>query len=72
MKVTKITNLPVQDNEGRLYYTVRVDTDAGIHGLGEVGIRSWGRAIANAVDHLGECIRRLVVQEILNLCLGRW
>ncbi|GIT59995.1 MAG: hypothetical protein Ct9H300mP19_19430 [Dehalococcoidia bacterium] len=24
---------------------VRVDTDAGHHGLGEVGIRNWGRAI---------------------------
>ena len=56
MKVTKITNLPVQDSEGRLYYTVRVDTDAGIHGLGEVGISNWGRAIANAVDHLGELV----------------
>ena len=56
MKVTKITNLPVQDDEGRLYYTVRVDTDAGIHGLGEVGISNWGRAIANAVDHLGELV----------------
>ena len=56
MKVTKITNLPVQDNEGRLYYTVRVDTDAGIHGLGEVGISNWGRAIANAVDHLSELV----------------
>ena len=56
MKVTKITNLPVQDSEGRLYYTVRVDTDAGIYGLGEVGISNWGRAIANAVDHLGELV----------------
>ena len=56
MKVRKITNLPVQDNEGRVYYTVRVDTDAGIHGLGEVGISNWGRAIANAVDHLGELV----------------
>ena len=56
MKVTKITNLPVQDSEGRLYYTVRVETDAGIYGLGEVGISNWGRAIANAVDHLGELV----------------
>ncbi|MDP6056915.1 MAG: mandelate racemase/muconate lactonizing enzyme family protein, partial [Dehalococcoidia bacterium] len=56
MKVTKITNFPVQSKEGGVYYIVRVDTDAGIHGLGEVGIRSWGRAIANAVDHLGELV----------------
>lgn len=56
MKVTKITNLPVQSKEGGVYYIVRVDTDSGIHGLGEVGIRSWGRAIGNAVNHLAELV----------------
>lgn len=56
MKVTGIKNLPVQDKDGRSYYVVRVDTDAGIYGLGEVGIRNWGRAIGNAVDHLAELV----------------
>ncbi len=56
MKVTQIRNLSVQDSDGRSYYVVRVDTDAGIHGLGEVGIRNWGRAIGNAVDHLAELV----------------
>ena len=56
MKVTRITSLPVRDEEGRGYFIVRVDTDAGIHGLGEVGIRNWGLAIARAVEHLGELV----------------
>ncbi|MDA1296592.1 MAG: mandelate racemase/muconate lactonizing enzyme family protein [Chloroflexi bacterium] len=56
MKVTAIKNLPIQDKDGRIYYVVRVETDAGIHGLGEVGIRNWGRAIASAVDHLSELV----------------
>ena len=56
MKVTQIRNFPVKDSEGRLYFIVRVDTDAGIHGLGEVGIASMGRAIMEAVDHLAEAV----------------
>ncbi len=56
MKVTKVTNIPAQSSEGGIYYIVRVDTDAGIYGLGEVGIRNWGRTIANAVDHLSELV----------------
>jgi galactonate dehydratase len=56
MKVTGIRNLPIQDKEGRTYYVVRVDTDAGHYGLGEVGISNWGRAIASAVDHLSELV----------------
>ena len=56
MKVTKITNLPIRDKRGGIYHIVRVDTDAGIHGLGEVGILNWSRTIANAVDHLGELV----------------
>ena len=46
MKVTRITSFPVRDDQGRGYFIVRVDTDAGIHGLGEAGIRNWGLAIA--------------------------
>lgn len=56
MKVTKIKNLPIRDKRGGVYHIVRVDTDAGIHGLGEVGILNWSRTIANAVDHLGELV----------------
>ena len=46
----------MQDDEGRGYFIVRIDTDAGIHGLGEAGIRNWSGAIAQAVDHLSELI----------------
>ena len=56
MKVTRITSFPVRDDQGRGYFVVRVDTDAGIHGLGEAGIRNWGMAIARAVEHLGELV----------------
>ena len=50
MKVTQIRSFSVQDEGGRGYMIVRVDTDAGHHGLGEVGIRNWGRAINEAID----------------------
>lgn len=56
MKVSQIRTFSVGDDEGRGYFIVRVDTDAGIYGLGEVGIRNWGVAIANAIDHLGELV----------------
>lgn len=56
MKVTKVTNLPVQDGDGRRYYVVRIDTDAGIYGLGEVGTMMVGRSIMQAVNHLAEVV----------------
>jgi len=56
MKVTQIISFSVQDEGGRAYMIVRVDTDAGYHGLGEVGIRNWGRAIGSAIDHLAELV----------------
>ncbi len=56
MKVTQIRSFPVRDDSGRLYYIVRVDTDAGIYGLGEVGVARLGRSIALAIDHLAEVV----------------
>ncbi len=56
MQVTQIRSFPVMDEEGKQYFIVRVDTDAGHYGLGEVGIRFWGRAISEAVEHLGELV----------------
>lgn len=56
MKVTQIRSFSVRDEGGRDYMIVRVDTDAGHHGLGEVGIRNWGRAIGSAIDHLSELV----------------
>ena len=52
MKVTKITSIPIRDEEGRVYFFVKIDTDKGIHGLGEVGIARQGNAISKAIDHL--------------------
>ena len=56
MKVTQIRSFPVRDDSGRLYFIVRVDTDAGIYGLGEVGVARLGRSIAIAIDHLAEVV----------------
>ena len=56
MKITEVRTFPVQDDDGHRYFIVRIDTDAGIHGLGEAGIRNWSGAIAQAVDHLSELI----------------
>ena len=40
MKVSAIKSYPVQDSDGRGYFIVKVETDAGIYGLGEIGIRN--------------------------------
>ena len=56
MKVTQIKNFPISDEDGRVYYIVKVETDAGIYGLGEVVIRNWGGAIGKAIEHLSEIV----------------
>ncbi|MCL0105577.1 mandelate racemase/muconate lactonizing enzyme family protein, partial [Dehalococcoidia bacterium] len=56
MKVTEIKNFPIRDNEGKNYFIIKIETDADIYGLGEVGIPAWGGAIAKAVEHLSEIV----------------
>ena len=56
MKVTAIKPYPVQDSQGTAYYIVKVETDEGIYGLGEVGIRNWGGAITQAIEHLSQAV----------------
>ncbi len=56
MKVTKITSYSVQGESGRGYFVVKVDTDAGHYGLGEIGMRGWGVAITHAIEHLSELV----------------
>ena len=56
MKVTEIKTIPVMDEGGSTYLFVKVDTDAGISGLGEAGIRFWGQAIESAVEQLSEVV----------------
>jgi len=56
VKVTDIKTIPVMDEGGSTYLFVKVDTDAGISGLGEAGIRFWGQAIEQAVEQLSEIV----------------
>ena len=49
MKVTAIKPYSVRDGEGGAYFIVKVETDEGIYGLGEVGIRNWGGAVKQAI-----------------------
>lgn len=56
MKVTNIKSFAITDAEGKLYFIVKVETDEGIYGLGEVGIPRWGNAVASAVDHLSQLV----------------
>ena len=56
MKITQIKSFLVTDEDGHGYFIVKVETDAGIHGLGEVGIRWWGAAIEKAIEHLSEIV----------------
>ena len=56
MKVTAIKPYSVQDSQGTAYYIVKVETDEGIYGLGEVGIRNWGGAITQAIEHLSQAV----------------
>ena len=56
MKVTGIKSYSVAGESGRGYFIVRVDTDAGHYGLGEIGIRGWGVAITHAIEHLSELV----------------
>lgn len=52
MKVTGIRTLRIRGGP----IIVRVETDAGVHGLGEAGIRRWGASIQRAVEHLSELV----------------
>lgn len=56
MKITGIKSYSVADSDGRSYFIVKVETDEGIYGLGEVGIRWWGAAIEKAIEHLSEIV----------------
>ncbi len=55
MKITGWEVLTLPDR-GDSMMLVAIDTDEGIHGLGEVGIRSRQRAVAGGLEHLGALI----------------
>ena len=56
MKITAIKSFSVVDSEKRPYFIVKVETDEGIYGLGEVGIRWWGTSIEKAIEHLSQIV----------------
>ena len=56
MKVTGIKSYAFEDDEGKLYFIAKVETDEGIYGLGEVGIPRWGNAVASAIEHLSQLV----------------
>ena len=56
MKVTNVTSMNVMGEHGRAMFFVKVETDAGVYGLGEVGMIRWGAAIEKAVEHLSELV----------------
>ena len=55
MKITAIKTFCCH-GERRKYFIVKVETDAGIHGLGEVGIGNWGGAVDAAIKHLADIV----------------
>ena len=57
MKIESIETFIFLDETQRKYFIVKVETDDGITGLGEVGIGHWGGAVQQAIQHLGDlCI----------------
>ncbi|MEU7000012.1 mandelate racemase/muconate lactonizing enzyme family protein [Nonomuraea sp. NPDC046570] len=55
MKITGWEVLTLPDHGDSMMLLV-LDTDEGVHGLGEVGIRSRQKAVAGGLEHLGELI----------------
>ena len=56
MKITRLKSFQFSGDNGREYFVLKVETDAGIYGLGESGIRLWGASIEKAVEHLSELV----------------
>ncbi|MFE3452589.1 mandelate racemase/muconate lactonizing enzyme family protein [Nonomuraea sp. NPDC059194] len=55
MKITGWELLTLPDHGDSMMLLV-LDTDEGVHGLGEVGIRSRQKAVAGGLEHLGQLI----------------
>ena len=57
MKITEVKSYSIRsESNPNGYFFVVIDTDAGISGIGEAGIRNWGPSIEKAVEHLSEVI----------------
>ncbi|GAA3698671.1 galactonate dehydratase [Nonomuraea antimicrobica] len=55
MKITGWELLTLPDH-GDSMMLLAIDTDEGLYGLGEVGIRSRQKAVAGGIEHLGELL----------------
>ncbi|NUR82743.1 MAG: mandelate racemase/muconate lactonizing enzyme family protein [Nonomuraea sp.] len=55
MKITGWELLTLPDGDDSMMLLV-LDTDEGLHGIGEVGIRSRQKAVAGGIEHLGELL----------------
>ncbi|MGP4100106.1 mandelate racemase/muconate lactonizing enzyme family protein [Nonomuraea sp. KM90] len=55
MKITGWELLTLPDHGDSMMLLV-IDTDEGLYGLGEVGIRSRQKAVAGGIEHLGELL----------------
>ncbi len=56
MKVTQVKCLTVAGESFQPYCLVKVETDAGVYGLGEVGRVGWSAAVEKAVEQLSELV----------------
>ncbi|MCG5219161.1 mandelate racemase/muconate lactonizing enzyme family protein [Streptosporangium sp. KLBMP 9127] len=66
MKITRIEPLPIQTRNGS-YLLVVVHTDEGLHGLGEVGMRSRPEAVLGALRDLASIITGMDATRIEHL-----
>lgn len=56
MKITKITTYSVHANQFRNFNYVRVDTDEGIHGVGELFCVGADKCVLDMVDYISEWV----------------
>lgn len=56
MKITKITAYSVHTNQFRNFNFVRVDTDEGIHGVGELFCVGADKCVVDMVDYVSEWV----------------
>tara|TARA_B100000029_G_scaffold396184_2_gene394218 strand:- start:14105 stop:15265 length:1161 start_codon:yes stop_codon:yes gene_type:complete len=50
--VTKVKTFNISSDNQPGFFIVKVETDEGIYGLGEIGIRNWSGSIQYAIDQL--------------------
>lgn len=73
MKITKLTAYSVHTNQFRNFNFVRIDTDEGIHGVGELFCVGADRCVIDMVDYVSEWVlgqdpldRERIQKRILN------